>query len=652
MQLIDLFRLRISVLLVLILLPASVWGGILADNSLEQSRQRFLAAEAALEQGEIGKYLKLKNRLKEYPLYSYLEFAEIELTLQQQKPVAVRAFIDHNGDTPLGRRLLDSWLNHLAKNQRWEEYLQFSTRGGSTTRRCQRLQALLKTGRTREALKQVEPLWLSGRSQPKACDPVFDAWMDAGRLTTDLVWQRIRLAMGQNRTRLTKYLKRFLPKEQQTWVDQWISLHHHPEILRRLPIESHPLSHEVIVHGIRRLARKDISQSISLWSLFYHDSGFTDRQHLKVSRTLAAYLVKNPDPALSQHLNTLIPSHLRQDPKISDKQFQAALQQKDWNQVLLTIYKLAEKEKNRERWRYWRARALIQLGNGREGEKLLTNLAKERSYYGFLAADRLGSNLNFHHQPLTATLSPDRLLADKPGLARARELKALGRERQARREWNLAMLGASEDELKSAALLARQWDWPSQSITALAKIRYWNDLELRFPLDYREQIDRQADAHGIDNAWIYAIMRQESAFTPDARSRAGALGLMQLMPQTARQVASTTYQRKIKTDDLLSPQVNIALGSSYLNQVYRQLQENPVLATAAYNAGPHRVIKWLPDNRQETDIWIETVPFHETREYLKRVLAYTLIYTHRLGDTPTQLPEKWLEPIGIADGET
>jgi soluble lytic murein transglycosylase len=231
-------------------------------------------------------------------------------------------------------------------------------------------------------------------------------------------------------------------------------------------------------------------------------------------------------------------------------------------------------------------------------------------------------------------------------------LKALGRERQARREWNLALLGASEDELKSAALLARQWDWPSQSITALAKIRYWNDLELRFPLDYREQIDRQADAHGIDNAWIYAIMRQESAFTPDARSRAGALGLMQLMPQTARQVASTTYQRKIKTDDLLSPQVNIALGSSYLNQVYRQLQENPVLATAAYNAGPHRVIKWLPDNRQETDIWIETVPFHETREYLKRVLAYTLIYTHRLGDTPTQLPEKWLEPIGIADGET
>jgi soluble lytic murein transglycosylase len=236
-------------------------------------------------------------------------------------------------------------------------------------------------------------------------------------------------------------------------------------------------------------------------------------------------------------------------------------------------------------------------------------------------------------------------LANHPGLLRARELVRLNRSLLARQEWNLALDDADQDDLKAAARLAQQWNWPSQSILTLARLRQWNDLELRFPLAHRDAVTDQARDHGIDTAWIYAIVRQESAFMSDARSSAGARGLMQLMPKTAKQVAKELKQSPVKLKDLYQPEVNIKLGAGYLNKVYRQLQESPVLATAAYNAGPHRVLSWLPEQSQASDIWIETVPFKETREYLKRVLAYTVIYSYRLGDMPTSLPDQWLRPI-------
>ncbi|MES9893211.1 MAG: transglycosylase SLT domain-containing protein, partial [Candidatus Thiodiazotropha sp.] len=209
----------------------------------------------------------------------------------------------------------------------------------------------------------------------------------------------------------------------------------------------------------------------------------------------------------------------------------------------------------------------------------------------------------------------------------------------------LALKEANQDELKAAARLAQHWEWPSQSILTLARLRHWNDLELRFPLAHRQAIADQARDHGIDTAWIYAILRQESAFISDARSTAGARGLMQLMPKTAKQVAKELKQSPVKLEDLYQPEVNIKLGAGYLNKVYRQLQESPVLATAAYNAGPHRVLSWLPEQSQASDIWIETVPFKETREYLKRVFAYTVIYSYRLGNLPKTLPLEWMRPI-------
>ena len=631
--------------LICLLLPAQVWAKATEGMQIEIARQDFLAAEQSLAAGDRQTYLQLKQRLQTYPLLPYLEYQELISRLSADQTESIRAFLHEHADTPLTRQLLQKWLSLLAREQRWKSYLKFSTPGGSVSQQCDRLQALIKTGQQQLAYAKVEPIWLSGHSRPKACDPVFKAWTDADHLTDSLAWRRVELAMSSGKTGLARYLKRFLPVEEQKWVESWISLHQKPRGVKQLLQGHHPMRDEMVVHAIRRLARQDIAKAVEAWQLFHNDPVFTDEQQLKVARTLAAYMVRKPDSQLSRQLSNLVPSHLRLDPKLSDKQFQAALQQNDWNQVLITIDNLSPEVRSKERWRYWRARALIQLGQNGAGETLLQSLAKERSYYGFMAADRLGDRPHFLHQSLTADKTLVARLATLPGLLRARELRALGRNLAARREWNLALQHGSTEELKAAAILIQEWDWPSQTIMTLAKIRYWNDLELRFPLNHREQVDQQARDHGIDSAWIYAILRQESAFATDARSRAGAMGLMQLMPRTARQVAAKKNLGSFNPQDLFLPKVNIELGTSYLSQVYRQLQENPVLATAAYNAGPRRVMKWLPEEAQPTDIWIETVPYRETREYLKRVLAYTLIYNHRLGNTPTQLPASWIKPI-------
>ncbi len=615
------------------------------DKKFESARIDFIAAENALIAEDHSRYRLLKQKLHDYPLVPYLEYQEIRQNLAAAESTAIRAFLEQYKDVPLSSQLLDQWLNILAENQQWGSYLDFSTNSGGIQQKCHRLQALISTGQQTLAFAEIEPIWLSGRSRPNACDPVFKAWIDDGHLTDKLVWQRIELAMSARQIRLARYLKRFLTTADQEWVELWISLHRNPEKIDQLLHKTHPMQDEIIVSAIRRLAPKDIALAIETWQKFHSNPVFSDQQHLSVTRTLASHLVRKPQNHLSQQLNNLVPLHLRLDPKLSDKWFQAALQQNDWNRVLITIDNLSDQEKHKERWRYWKARALIQLGKADDGKKLLASLVKQRSYYGFLAADRLGDSLHILHQPLTIDKREVSRIASLAGLIRARELKALGRDLDARREWNLALQSRSIEELKAAAKLATEWDWPSQTIITLARIRHWNDLELRFPLNHRQQVDLHAKDHGIDSAWIYAILRQESAFATDARSSAGALGLMQLMPNTARQVASKEKRDSFTSKDLFLPKINIQLGTSYLTQVYQRLQENPVLATAAYNAGPNRVLKWLPNETQPMDVWIETVPFHETREYLKRVVAYTLIYTQRLGGNPTRLPEQWMKPI-------
>ncbi len=621
-------------------------------NALAEQRSAFLAAEAALEADYTNLFQRLKARLRDYPLYPYLVYQETLHSLAQHTPGMIRERLAMLQDTPLQAQLLNHWLSLLAEEGLWYTYMAFSAPGGSIERECQRLHALMQTGKRQQAFQAADKIWLSADSRPKACDPVLDSWIAAGKLTRDLLWQRFDLAMHAGQTRLARYLQRYMTSEDSAWADRWLALYSNPYSWTQLIGLTHPKLSTIATQTVQRLAYRDVDEAFTAWRKLNNGMLLSDLQHLKIARSLMGQLTRQETKLNNRQITALLPrKYLTLDSNLSDKQIQFTLQNGDWDGLLETLDSIPLQEQESERWQYWRARALINLGRNGEGEAIFKQLAGERSYYGFLAAMRLGNRPSLLHETLATDLDQVNEVSKLSGLKRARELHRLGRSLEARREWNLALKEKSDIQLRAAVRLAEQWDWPSQAIITLTRLRFWNDLELRFPLAHQQVVTSLANAQGIDRAWVYAILRQESAFMTDARSKVGARGLMQLMPKTAKEVAEELSESIQLPDDLYQPEVNIKLGTSYLNKIYRQLQENPVLATAAYNAGPLRVQTWLPEKTQAADVWIETVPFHETREYLKRVLAYTVIYNYRLGLDPTQSSSSWLQPIvGITTG--
>jgi soluble lytic murein transglycosylase len=335
------------------------------------------------------------------------------------------------------------------------------------------------------------------------------------------------------------------------------------------------------------------------------------------------------------------------DQDVREWRIRIALRQGDWKTTLHWLDQLPDEERGSPRWQYWRGRTLEALNQTEPARQAYRNAAERRDYYGFLAADRIGASYVLANDSLTATATElEALLVRSPGLQRARELYILGREPEASGEWRRALQDFDRAGLQQAALLARHWDWHSQAIITIARAEHWDDLELRFPLAHQERVLANARAGTVDPAWIYAVIRQESAFRADARSPAGALGLMQVMPATGRQIAQELREDSADPS-LLKPDTNIRYGVHYLRRMLERLQGNPVLATAAYNAGPNRVAQWLPPSEAlPADVWAETIPYRETRTYVQRVMEYLIVYQRRLGaqDPQTTLSAR-MKPV-------
>jgi soluble lytic murein transglycosylase len=313
-----------------------------------------------------------------------------------------------------------------------------------------------------------------------------------------------------------------------------------------------------------------------------------------------------------------------------------ALAQGDWAAVLARIDSMPAPLKHESVWQYWRAYCLHALGQVEAATAVFTVIAQKREYYGFLAAERLGLPHTFAHQPYTVSAEQRQRLLALVEIQRIQELRATDLQRYARDEWEGLLPQLKPAAVAAAAVLADEWQWPDRAISALARANIWHDLARRFPLTYAAPTLQDATAARLHPAWVLGLMRKESLFQADAVSKARAVGLMQLLPTTATQVAQRLGLSSMPGEQLTSPDVNIRLGTAYLRALMDQFGDHPVLATAAYNAGPANVVQWLAlPGRLESAIWIETVPFFETRDYLKRVLEYTVIYAWRLSGQDT-----------------
>ncbi|MFZ0549473.1 MAG: transglycosylase SLT domain-containing protein, partial [Steroidobacteraceae bacterium] len=278
------------------------------------------------------------------------------------------------------------------------------------------------------------------------------------------------------------------------------------------------------------------------------------------------------------------------------------------------------------RWRYWRARVLAAVAGEPAAAPLFAALARLRDYYGYLAADQLELPYDLQAHPTPANSPIQAALAATPGLIRAHELFECGLTDSADFEWAVALRGVTNAQRIQAAQVAEDWGWYAQAIAQLGQADDLDDVALRYPQAYPDLVKRASALTDVPADWLLAVMRQESLFRVDAVSRANAQGLMQLLPTTASAVARRWHVAFHSADGLFDPATAVTLGSAHLRDLLDQYDGALVLALAAYNAGTAPVARWRPVQSMEADIWIENVPYGETRDYVERILEHIVAF--------------------------
>jgi len=619
---------RIRFIFLLLAASFSLQAG---DLDLAQQRTIFLKAEKELNARQYKTFDHLMVKLEGYPLHSWLQYRRLRKTISLKQADKVSEFLLNESDSRYAAPLKRSWLKYLAKNNLWARYVEDYRGQSYETYQCHYYWGLHQLGEDNKALFGARDLWLVGRSQPKACDRLFEWFQKSSFFTEGLIWQRIELAMGAGKSRLAGYLGRFLPAGDQAVLKKWQHIHRHPrELLYCYDWESlGGRKAKIFVHGILRLARKDPELALLVWDTKKGQFDLGPARLMPVENRLALKLAVRKSPLARKQLDDI--SDEQSSSAVREWRVRDALGQKAWPKVQNAIARLSEEEGNLPKWRYWLARAQEEQGESPAVDDEYQELAKTRSYYGFMASDRLNRNYSYVDRPVTVDQDNLNKLEQLPAFLVVKEFLYFKRETEARRQWWHAIKGFNQEQLLVASKLAQRWKWEQIAILTIARGEYWDDLSLRFPVSYRPLIEQHANKKRLDKALVYGIIRRESAFDKQARSPVGARGLMQIMPSTGKQIARRLKEKWGSAAMLYKPEVNVHFGTDYFQKLLQRFEGNPVLAMAAYNAGPHRVDRWLPQgNKMAADNWIETIPFKETRQYVSAILTYAVIYQRQL----------------------
>ena len=601
------------------------------EGDTEQLRKWFSRAEAIASRPKSSESKLLRKKLKNYPLAPYVTLKTLRRFPYLSNQPQIDDFLTQYSGTPLDRPLRKVWLEYLAKEQQGKLFLQYYQDIGNVPLHCHWLRFRLQAGEDKEEiLLAVNKLWLVGKSQPKACDPLFSVWKKAGKLTESLIYERLKLAANGGKHTLIPYLKKQLPSEKQYLADLWLKVRRSPSYVTKIQLFKNrfpELENEILIYGLRRLVWRDRDLALSAWQKLAKTRTFTELQELRVKERFAVALAVANHSEAGEWLDKAVATS--QDIEVLRWQLAHVLRQRNWhkvNEVAERGYSVAQ---NEHVFQYWLARSFAELGKQKSADEHFSELAKQRHYYGFMSSAKLSKAPAM--LDAAAQYGPDQLteVRQHPAALRAFEFLQLKRLTNARREWRYLLTQLSAEQQTKAAVLADSWGWHDQAIRTFSYSGYLNDVKRRFPTAYSDSILKHAKAVKVEPEWAFAITRRESAFMPDANSSAGAKGLMQVMPNTAKYLE----KKRVKNALLFKPDFNIELGTRYLRYLLGRMGNNPVLATASYNAGWRRVQNWLPKtNDVPFDVWVESIPYKETREYVKAVLTYKQIYAWQIDE--------------------
>jgi soluble lytic murein transglycosylase len=577
--------------------------------------------------------------LEAYVIHDYLVAARLRRNLAvnpgEDLDAAIDSFLRAHAGQPVTHAVRRDWLASLADRKRWDWFLPRSADAAEPQLVCDRLAGRLATGDTVGLAQDALARWSMPQKQPDECNGVF-AWLRTqGQLTAALAENRTRAALAADNARLARDFVADVPAPRSAPLLQWIQLLEAPKaavaVLAINPAA--PVEADALIAGFNRLSVSDSTTASALLPALLKRPDMTPALQGRLQRAGALGAAYGRTPSAVAAFSGLPKD--ASDGAVQEWRVRSALWAGDYAKALGWIEEMPPSLSTQPRWRYWRARAVAATVGAAAAEPLYAEIAGLRDYYGYLAADRLNLRYNLNIHPSPDDAESQAALAADPGLVRAHALFDCDMADDAAAEWT-AVVGAAKPAVKiQAAHLASRWGWYAQTIATLAQAGEWDDVPLRYPRPYAAIIADSGKETQIPGDWLFAIMRQESLFRKDAVSRADARGLMQMQPATAAAVARRWHLPVPNGESLFDPSIAVKLGAAYVRELLDRHQGQLAQSLAAYNAGPLSVARWLPANPIDADIWIENIPYAETRGYVQHILEHIVAFeTMREADPP------------------
>lgn len=616
-------------------------AGAFAQIGGESGDGRIVAAREALRKGDRSTLERLAAVREAHPLDAYPRYwLLINRLARAEEPVpvaALQAFLAEEAGSNLAERLRADWLRRLARDGDWNGFLAVyaDLRSPDAELRCNAWSARVLTGE-RSVFAELAREWDTLADADPTCDTPLRAAVDSGAVDEERVWWRIRRQIDTRKPEAALASLSLLPAgNAPAHADLAQAIRSPAPWLDRLQpnFAVSRAGRELALAALVRLAREDVSAARLRLLRIQDRLGATERNYAHLALGMHAALDRLPEASALYAAAGDIETTAQQ----RAWRVRAALRIGDWHAVREAIEAMPADEREAADWIYWLGRAHAAAGRRDAAESLYVRIAGEPHFYGMLAREELGEA--FPPPPATAPLPRAKLEEAErdPGLQRALALYRLELRTEALREWVWGLRERDEQFRLAAAHLALRNELYDRAINTAELANPRSNFELRFLTPYRDLIEPQVRAQGLDLGWVYGLMRQESRFVVPARSSVGAQGLMQVMPATGKWVADRIglagYNQRLLTD----PETNVLLGTSYMRLILEGLDAHPVLASAGYNAGPGRARRWRDAAPLEGAIYTETIPFDETRDYVKKVLANAVIYAAMLEKRPQSL---------------
>ncbi len=568
--------------------------------------------------------------LEQYAIHEYLTAARLRRDLaagaDEHLDASIDSFLHAHAGQPVTHGLHRDWLVSLAQRRRWDWFLPRSAEVADPVLICDRLEGRLSTNDLSGLAAAALDRWMVPQKAPAECADAF-AWLrQQGLLTAELAENRTRAALSADSPRLAREFAADVPLDRRAALLQWSDLLDSPRPALNV-LATHPsltVEPEALAAGFEKLSRTEPGIALDLLPKLMAREGLSSDLKDRLMRAAALGAAYDRDPRAIAAFDDLPPAAA--DAQVQEWRVRAALWNGDFARALAWIEQMPPPLATLPRWRYWRARAVAATSGDAAAAPLYREIAGLRDYYGYLAADRVAQPYNLNVRPSPRDAAGQTALSKMAGMVRAHELFDCDMTDEAALEWNTALDGADNPLKVQAALLASHWGWFAQSIATLAQTGEFDDVTLRYPRPFSDVVSRAAKIAQLPQDWILAVMRQESLFRKDAVSRADARGLMQMVPSTASAVAHRWHLPSPGRDDLFDPAIAVPLGAAHLRELLDRYGEQLTLSLAAYDAGAAAVAHWLPRKTMDADVWIENIPYNETRGYVQHIAEHIVAY--------------------------